>query len=111
MKKPSRMVAGNRADYMLRRRRPSGMVHYTHSCLRAAQRESLCQGCRQRRAPILCMDGLTLHIRHMPTEYAGLERPADINEDCDGNSTAGSIAVSSRRPYCNRHQWAGTRRW
>ena len=28
----------------------------------------------------------------MPTEYAGLERPADINEDCDGNSTAGSIA-------------------
>jgi hypothetical protein len=27
MKRPSRMVAGNRADYMLRRRRPSGMVH------------------------------------------------------------------------------------
>ena len=41
---------------------------------------------------------LTLHIRHMPTEYAGLERAADINGDNDGNSTAGSIAVSSRRP-------------
>ena len=39
---------------------------------------------------------LTLHIRHMPTEYAGLERAADINGDNDGNSTAGSIAVSSR---------------
>jgi hypothetical protein len=49
--------------------------------------------------------------QYMPTEYAGLERPADINEDCDGNSTAGSIAVSSRRPCCNRHEWAGTRRW
>lgn len=29
----------------------------------------------------------------MPTEYAGLERPADINGDNDGNGTAGSIAV------------------
>lgn len=54
---------------------------------------------------------LTLHIRHMPTEYAGLERAADINGDNDGNSTAGSIAVSSARPCCNRHEWAGAERW
>ena len=54
---------------------------------------------------------LTLHIRHMPTEYAGLERAADINNgDNDGNSTAGSIAVSSRRPCCKRREWAGAGR-
>ena len=69
------------------------MVHYTHSCLRAAQRESLCQGCRQRKGGANTLHGrLTLHFRHMPTEYAGLERPADINGGNDGNSTAGSIA-------------------
>ena len=69
------------------------MVHYTHSCLRAAQRESLCQGCRQRKGGANTLHGrLTLHFRHMPTECADLERAADIDGDDDGNSTAGSIA-------------------
>ena len=37
-----------------------------------------------------------------------LERAADINDgDNDSESTAGSVAVLSRRP-CNRQKWAGT---
>lgn len=42
-------------DYLLRRRRPSGMVHALAAvCEPVAQRESLCQGCRQN-------DGLRQH--------------------------------------------------